>query len=334
MKLVASLLSLLVREKATPGFFRDCTATTVDLLPGLCTSGCNGDLSKHLPDHLPKHLATHLPRGVIRLGSDARLLWCSSSAPDFAMSRTAVFAHWSEQGTVAPYVLVFLRALKAAGWRLVLTCGREPVVTPVLTRLCDAIVCRDCAGYDFTSWKAALEVCPSLFAASELLFTNDSIFAPIGDLSPIHRAMRAVPCDFWGLVASRERLPHLQSYYLVFRAATLKHPAFAAFWNAVDRTADRLEAVLRYEVILSPWLALHGLTPGAYVPFQALPDTNINPAHYFWKELLSRYGVPVLKRDLLRDYRDTPFLSGWETLLERQGYNPALVQQFFAPPQQ
>lgn len=341
MMLVEALLTLLERERGTPGFFRDSTATQVDLLPGVHKGLIDSAYEPgHLPKqlvaqlmaHVPEHLLKHLPVGTLYLGSDARRIWPACLPESFSGKRVAVLAHWSKNGDVAPYVLLYLRALRAENWHIVLTCGREPVLTPTLTRLCDVIVYRDCAGYDFTSWKAALEVCPTLLDASEVLLTNDSIFAPIGSLSFVHETMRTVPCDFWGLVASRERLRHLQSYYLVFRAAALRHPAFAAFWKAVDRTSDKLEAVLRYEVILSPWLSLHGLTPGAYVPFQALPDTNVNPAHYFWKELLSRYGVPLLKRDLLRDHRNTSFLSGWEKLVERQGYNPALIHAFFAQP--
>lgn len=312
-----SFLSYIAQQRKTPGFFRDIVAAPVDLLPDYPVKG------------LPSHLKANLPGGIIRLGEHVRLIAqdgvASSQRVDFTGSRVAIIAHWSKDGSIAPYVAFFLRCLKEQGWRILLACGREPYSGQGILRLCDAVVFRNCPGYDFTSWKAAFEMFPSLFAAEEILLANDSIFAPIGSLAHVHQAMESVTCDFWGLVASRERLRHLQSYYLVFRAATIRHPAFAAFWNAVDCISDKFETILRYELVLSPWLSYQGLAPAAYVPFQALPDTNINPSYYFWRELLALYHAPILKRDLVRTYRDHPTLSGWEQLVKRLGYNPALI---------
>lgn len=277
----------------------------------------------HAPVRVPERLETRLPKGTERLGDAVHL--APGKIPSFAGKRVALLAHWSSDGSVAPYVLYFLRALRTEGWRTVLASGGEPQLNPALLRLCDAVVWRTCPGYDFTSWKACFEGLPSLFAAEELLLANDSIFAPVGPLSPIHAAMEKVPCDFWGMVGSREFLTHLQSYYLVFRPAALRHPAFAAFWDAALITDDKLDTVLRLEVSLTGWLALNGLIPGVFVPPEALLPGNVNPSHYFWKQLLDRYHVPLIKRDLLRDQRQHPYLRGWENLVARHGYDVRLI---------
>lgn len=275
---------------------------------------------------LPPRLRKRLPEGVVRLGANARVL--SAPAASFAGSRVALLAQWAEDGNVAPYVRHYIRSLKAEGWRVVLACGNEPTLPPSLVRECDAIVCRNCPGYDFTSWKAALEVFPSLWEAEELLLTNDSIFAPIGPLGPVHTAMQGVACDFWGMVGSKEFLTHLQSYYLVFRGRALRHPAFAAFWDAVGG-GDKADAVLNREVVLTAWLAWNGLVPGAYAPPGLLLDTDINPAHYFWRELCCLCHVPFIKRDLLRDCRFHPHLNGWEDFVRRSGYDLRLIANAF-----
>lgn len=298
------------------GAFRPERFTSLELIPGL-----NSD--PEVRQYLRQHFAPVLPEGVRRLGSAVR--WLGQTIPDFRGARVALLAYWSPEGAVAPYVLAYLRQLKELGYRTVFCAGIEPGPQQTLARICDAVVWRECPGYDFTSWKAALEAFPSLFDAEELLLTNDSVFGPLCPLAPLHQGMAHVACDFWGLLESHEALPHLQSYYLVFRKKALRHPAFAAFWDAVESNADKRQIIQRCEIPLALWLALHGLVPGVCIPAASLPQTNANPAHYFWRQLITRYGFPFLKRDLLRAARNHPHLHGWQNVLQAAGYDPRLV---------
>lgn len=290
----------------------------LDLVPGLLH-----DLA--VQAEVRERFAPLWPDKVLRLGDAVRRLSCGKGEPDFRGCRVALLAQWSPDGRVAPYVLAYLRQLAALGYRTVLCAGREPAPVAAWTRLCDAALWRDCPGYDFTSWKAALEAFPSLFEAEELLFTNDSVFGPVRPLAPLHQGMAGVDCDFWGLLESREAMPHLQSYYLVFRPGAIRHPAFAAFWDAVESCPDKRRIVQRCEIPLGLWLSLHGLRPGVCIPAASLPMTNANPAHYFWRQLVERYGFPFLKRDLVRAAATHPHLCGWESLLRAGDYDPRLV---------
>lgn len=220
---------------------------------------------------------------------------------DWSGEKVAVIAHWDPDGIIDPYVLYYATALQHLGYRTVLASDRPlqlPENTPQLPSPLDAVIHRRCPGYDFTSWKAALAILPGLYAAGELLLTNDSIFAPVGDLAAVHEAMAHVPCDFWGLVESQDKRPHLQSYYLVFRPDALLSPAFRLFWEQVGMDTAK-ECAIGHELNLGLWLAMHGLRPGAFSPAANQFDPQLNPTHCGWDFLLKRCGVPIIKRDLL-----------------------------------
>lgn len=181
----------------------------------------------------------------------------------------------------------------------------------------DAIVCRTCSGYDFTSWKAALLALPSLFEAGELTLCNDSVFAPVGSYAPVYGEMAGVSCDFWGLTSCFERIPHLSSYHLVFREKALRHPAFRAFMQAVP-TDSSYEAACACEHRLGLWLELNGLTPGCFRPFP------VNAPIYLWASLPA-LGVPILKRRKV-EHSHCP---GWRELLAEYGYPVELADNYF-----
>lgn len=300
---IDNLTTIITQHESDPDFFRDELRQRVDLF---------ADGAEH----------PELPATSIVLGEQAHVLFRKAN---FAGQRVAVVAHWSPNGLPDAALQVYLTALREAGFRVVVTCGCRPGDERLWQIHADALIWRECSGYDFTSWKAALEALPELFDAAELVLANDSVLGPMRPLSAVHADMDKVNCDFWGLVESRETRRHLQSFYLVFRKQALRHSAFAAFWPTVDTNADKFATVLRYETMLSPWLAGQGLMPAALVASRSFPPTNVNPCHYFWRPLLLRFGMPFLKRDLIRRAASHPFMRGWETVLRQHGYDPALA---------
>lgn len=297
--LIENLAQAIAANEHTLGFYTDCRAQVVNLLD-------DGQAPPVVEGTVP---------------ASGRVLFRGDS---FAGARVAVVAHWSADGVPDAALQYLLRALREQGYRVVAACGCEPQHLEVWSGLVEALVCRQSTGYDFTSWKTALAVLPDLLDADELVCCNDSVYGPVMPLGPVHTAMNAVDCDFWGMVESREKRLHLQSFYLVFRKNVLRHPAFTAFWQAVDTNPDKFATVLRYEMGLSPWLASQGLIPAAYVPAACFPRTNVNPCHYFWRPLLERFAMPFLKRDLIRRAGSHAFLSGWQQILADHGFDPAL----------
>lgn len=251
------------------------------------------------------------------------------SMKNFAGKRVALLAHWDRDGFVDLYVWHYAEKLTAMGFAVVLATG-APLSTASLpsggASPFAAVVRRDCPGYDFTSWKAALEAIPSLYAAEELFLTNDSIFAPVGDFEPIFKSMRPVACDAWGLVESHSAFPYLQSYGLVLRRNALRHAALAEFFARIPPSGERILA-LNHEQRFAIWLYRHGLSLGAWLPARSLPWPWFNPLHRAWRQLLD-FGLPFIKRDMFLRRSGTTFPQGWQRETESRGYPSDLIANY------
>ena len=245
---------------------------------------------------------------------------------NFANSEVALLAHWDPENILDPYVLYMARHLKQLGKQVIL-CSAAPLTTlPQETDIFDAIVCRTCAGYDFTSWKAAFEAFPSLYEAKEVTLCNDSVFAPIGSYAPVYQTMASISCDFWGMTFSYEVMPHMQSFYLVLRKKALQHPAFKKFILAVAADNNR-DIAVGYEVRFSLWLELHGLHAGCYRPYNLYTKIAANPT-LRWEKIL-REGIPLLKRELFKAQKRISVLSAWQGEVEKYYYPAHLISDYF-----
>jgi lipopolysaccharide biosynthesis protein/glycosyltransferase involved in cell wall biosynthesis len=298
-------------------FGKGKVAGPVDLISGLKIN----ELGALVRDH---DIVAVVPGPAVRI---IESIQCQHGADaSFNGQRVAVLAHWDPDAVVDPYVIYYLAHFKELGWSTVLISGKAVTLTEDLTQVIDAVLYRTCPGYDFTSWKGALEYFPSLREAEELILTNDSVFAPVGSLAPIHSAMQEIECDYWGPVGSREHTPHLQSYYLVFRRKALRHEAFARFWAGVQPDANRKHAI-NCETILSPWLALNGLQPAVYAPIPPLNDEITNPSHDSWKKLIE-IGIPFFKRELLKENARNAIIADCMDVLADAGYPIHLIANY------
>lgn len=242
----------------------------------------------------------------------------------FEGERAAIIAHWDPDGIVDHYVIHQCRHFRTLGFKVLLTSAARPSALENTPDWLDAFVYRTCNGYDFTSWKAAFEVFPSLYSARELILTNDSYFSPIGSFKAVHREMERIPCDFWGLVRCNLIRPHLQSYYLFLKEQVVKSPAFREFFDRVSLSGDRDNAI-SYETSFSLWLSLHQFRPASYIPVPE--DSQLNYTFEFWEELI-KLGVPILKREffLKKEYRYR--IHNWKSVCEKQGYPIHLIENY------
>jgi lipopolysaccharide biosynthesis protein len=259
---------------------------------------------------------------------DDKLNVLSNSITDFKDKRVALVAHWDPDGLVDPYVLEYFSALKTIGYTTILATENKLRQAEEISPVIDAIVWRKCDGYDFTSWKAAFEAFPSLYEAHEVTLTNDSVFAPIGSLEPMYHAMDDIACDFWGATESPQFMPHLQSFFLVFRQTVLRHKAFYEFWQGVPLSSDRNLAI-SCEIRLTLWLALHSLRPAAFIPHAHGDISDINPSCDYWKQILLA-GVPFIKRELLFRNARNASIIGWEKILIQKKYPIDLIYNYAA----
>ncbi len=246
---------------------------------------------------------------------------------EFGERDAVLMAHWDPDNIVDPYVLHLARHFKEIGKKVIL-CSAAPLAEPTRnTDAFDAIVCRTCPGYDMTSWKACFTAFPSLFNANEITLTNDSSFGPFGSFAPVYETMGQIPCDFWGLTLNREILPHVQSFFLVFRKSALRHIAFRRFLDAIPTNCVR-DDIIRIETRLSLWLELQGLQGGCFRPYNTSGPALPNPMGIFWLRTLQD-GVPLLKRDLLKYAGHIVAMPWWESQIKYFDYPMQIIFDYF-----
>jgi hypothetical protein len=238
-----------------------------------------------------------------------------------------LFAHYDAAGQVLGYVHEYLRQLRRLDADIVFVSTADRLDEAALTRLresCCRVIVRENSGYDFGSWKTGLQRGPAPAEYEGLIITNDSVFGPARDLHPIVERMMAEPCDFWGITDSYELSYHLQSYFVCFKPAVFRSPAFARFWERYPFTHHKRFAIWNGEVRLTQALKRAGFTPGAVCPYAGIRLSlegrstrdlaftvfallnyqrggHPNPTHFFWDSLLLNNDMPFLKKELVLD---------------------------------
>ncbi len=279
--------------------------------------------------------------------------------------RVAVFVHYDRAGTIHDYVLYYLRQLRAAGFEVVFVSNAPSLAGPALETvrgLCAVVARRRNVGYDFGAFKDGIGLVGDLAGLDELVLANDSVYGPFHDLEGILRQADGARASVWGITDSWEISYHLQSYFLLFKAEALRHPAFARFWRGVRYVQSKSWVIRRYEVGLSRTLIRGGLRCAALFPYRqaaariseavrasgALDGQTLgrrhreylaalcnavdrgiplNGSHYFWDYLIGEMGCPFLKRELLqKNPAQVPFVHCWDQLIGRTSrYNPDLI---------
>lgn len=296
--------------------FRHLSPSQVELIPGLL-KGKKSAKEKALK------LLNDFPTEKISISGEAYCL--VDDGTSFVGKKLVLIAHWDPDKIIDPYVAYQCQHFKNQGFCVLLTSASTLSNIPSdWKKFVNAIVYRTCDGYDFTSWKAAFELYPTLYQCSEVVLTNDSYFGPIGSFIPVHKKMDKIHCDFWGLVRCNLCRPHLQSYYLDLHDNVLKHQAFQEFIARVPLSQSR-EIAISFETSFALWLELHHFQPGAFIPVR--PKSQINYTIEYWKELIHE-GVPVLKREFFcrKDYYEK--IKNWKKECSIKGYPTELIENY------
>lgn len=221
--------------------------------------------------------------------------------------RLCFFAHYHPHGIAAEHVLIYLRALAAAGFTVVVlsTATMAEEEQAKLRAACAMLVMRDNVGLDFGGWIEAFRRF-SPITSEMLLFANDSVYAPVGDLGGFIDRLTATPADFYGVIESLEITPHLQSWFLLFRPSAYRSEAFRTLMKRrIMPEMSKREIIERFEVGMTGTLVADGLRyHAAYRPAAnglIAPRRHFNAAHLLWRGLIQRAAVPFLKIELLRD---------------------------------
>lgn len=234
-------------------------------------------------------------------------------------SRLAILAQFDPDHGLPPHVRLHLEALRPLVDRLVLASNSPlaPAAAETAESLCDRVIVRPNTGWDFAAWRDALAG-EDAAGFDRVILTNSSIIGPLFPLGPILKDMEARCPDVWGMVMSRNKGRHLQSYFLSASARVTGSQAWRSFWRNVEDIDDKRRVIRRYEVGFSKAMAAAGfeLTPMieplrfpenlAFVNIERLKGrmkipfsvNHINRTVERHEDLIRR-GMPYLKASLL-----------------------------------
>ncbi len=231
----------------------------------------------------------------------ATVLWYHAATRP---KRYAVFAGYNADGTVHPYVLTYLKGLNEVADGVVYIAD-SPLAPGEEEKLKDIVIHTEHQRheeYDWGSYKRGFKWLKDngyLDNADELIFANDSCYAPMQSFKPIFEDMAKRPeLDFWGNSQNSAHKMHIQSYFMVFRKHILRSRAFAAFLNNVTHQERYEYYIFKYELELTPHLQNLGYKWDSWLPYRdiPLPDKEYTDVNNFPLMMLRDYDNQFLKR--------------------------------------
>ena len=246
--------------------------------------------------------------------------------------RYAVFAGYNGDGTIHPYVITYLKGLKEVSDGVVYVADStlNPEEEKKLKDLTIHYENVRHEEYDWGSYKRGFNWLKDngyLDKADEVIFANDSCYAPITGFKPMFETMdRRKDLDFWGALQNTRFTPHVQSYFMVLRKNVLQSRQFQHFINGVRHQPDSSLYITEYEVKLTPYLHDYGYKWDSFIPYQKLaylPDSEKNS---YPLALIKDYGYQFIKR---RIFKNSLMMYENEAELLRYVYqlNPTLYQE-------
>jgi rhamnosyltransferase len=247
------------------------------------------------------------------------------------MKRALIFAHFDIDGIVDPYVKCYLSELRKYVHTLIFvsTSVSEGELEKIKST-CDIALNKKNVGYDFASWKYGLDFLENKIDFDEIIFANDSVYAPVNSLDYFFRASEKLDSQFWGATANLQVEEHIQSFFFGFRRKLVQSKLFSDFWNGVVDLENKDDIISQYEVGLTRKLTDHGYKIASVFDPKSIrahrkiraafndvryrdqgilrrlvksitkAESPKSPMHYFWDCVLDS-GVPMIKVELLRD---------------------------------
>ena len=240
-----------------------------------------------------------------------------------SLRRVCLFAQYHPHQRIRPPLLHYLSALRACGYQVFVACSGDAPPPEADRAALEAtgatLFCRPNAGLDFGAWQHLIRAgCAD--GADRVLLANDSVFGPFHPLGPIIDRMERGGHDVWGLIESRQRTWHLQSWFLQFTGDAFRHERIQRLFDQPFEQMDKDAVIERGELALGDTLRETGLRCGALVRHRdgtrSARHHSLNMMHLDWAHNLLALGMPFIKTELLRlNPMRLPWAQAWDDVL-------------------
>lgn len=248
------------------------------------------------------------------------------------MKRAVIFAHWDNDLTIDDCVVYYLKELKKVIEKVIFVSANNlsENETQKLDGIADNIISQEHGEYDFGSYKRGFEILKAegLSNYEEIIFANDSCYAPLFSLDELFEEMEEKECDFWGITKNNYGLkgknPHIQTYFIAFRKNVFMDNDFIKFISSVKPELDKNSVIENYEIGLSKMLFQNGYKAETFVKeFENISNPTIKK----WKSLITKSKSPFLKCSVLRlKNTDYTTVDGWHEVIGKTNYPIELIE--------
>ena len=219
------------------------------------------------------------------------------------ITRYAVFAGYNKNGTIEPYVITYLKELNKVtdGIVYITDSSLNPEELKKLKGI--NIIHNEHKRhneYDWGSYKRGFNFLKNnkyLEKADELIFANDSCYAPLSSFKPMFKTMhQRSELDFWGDLQSTKYKTHIQSYFMVFRQRVIKSKSFQSLLNSVTHHDESSYYILKYELEATQLLQNLGYKWDTYMPYNKLSHLDRPEKNSYPLTLIKDFNHQFLKR--------------------------------------
>ena len=217
--------------------------------------------------------------------------------------RYAIFAGYNQNGIIEPYIITYLKGLNEItdGIVYITDSPLQPDEEKKLKSI--NIIHQEHIRhheYDWGSYKRGYNWLKNngyLDTLDELIFANDSCYAPLTSFKPMFSEMsKRKDLDFWGDLQNTRFTNHIQSYFMVFRKSIITSKAFDYFINSITHQPDSSLYILNYEIKLTPMLESLGYKWDSYIPYKKLSHLEVKDKNSYPLTLIRDYKHQFLKR--------------------------------------
>ena len=254
--------------------------------------------------------------GHAPLAGEARLHIAKPPQGD-TTGEVCLFVTYADEPRIKPHVLAHVAHLQAAGIRVIVIvntdfAAAEFTIDPGLRAGASGIAIRQNTGYDFGAWAHVLSLCPNADRWARLYLVNDSIVGPLNaaDFEQMLARIRASKADVLGLTEALAPVPHLQSYFLVFNARTLRSGALQHVVARVRNWPAKIQVIDVCESRLTAVLEAQGLRCEALFASLSGDPLSSDDTSLRWAELV-RSGFPYLKTRVIASHPNDPQIKAW-----------------------
>jgi GT2 family glycosyltransferase len=209
-----------------------------------------------------------------------------------------LFSHFDANDEIKEYVIHYIKALSHFTDIIFITTAEKlkGINLEQIKPYCKDIIIKKNIGYDFGAWKSGLDYLDSdLELYEKLILCNDSVYGPFLSLGDICKKMSHY--DLWSMTDNHEIEYHLQSYFMAYSSKAFKHEIFTQFWKNIKIYPNKQALIENNEIGFSQQFIDSELSCGVY--FSAKDKYFVNVLQYYWKELITEYQFPFIKKEVL-----------------------------------